>query len=207
MLILKNVTKKNGDKVILNDVSLKIDKGLNVFVGKSGSGKTTLLKIISGLITDYSGEVLLDNDNVVELIKKKDSKIFFNRIGIAWQDFHLMEQLTVEENILLASQLADSSGVEQQKRIKELLGKLGLRGKEKRKVNKLSGGERQRVAFARALINNPEIIIADEPTSALDKNNKKGIMMLISQLAEERTVVLVTHDEIDIPVNANIYIG
>ncbi len=116
-----------------------------------------------------------------------------------------MEQLTVEENILLASQLADSSGVEQQKRIKELLGKLGLRGKEKRKVNKLSGGERQRVAFARALINNPEIIIADEPTSALDKNNKKGIMKLISQLAEERTVVLVTHDEIDIPVNANIY--
>lgn len=166
-----------------------------LLLGQSGSGKTTLLHLLGGLLRPTSGNIIIDNQYLNEL---PDSKLDYFRgqhIGIIFQTPHFVQALNVEENLLLAQHLAGKKT--DKKRATELLEQLNLGHKGKSKANNLSQGEQQRVVIARALINNPSIILADEPTSALDDINCHQVMDLLENQAKEQnaTLLIVTHDQ------------
>ena len=192
----KTFGKGNSKTIALKDVNLKINKGeLVAIVGTSGSGKSTLLNIIGALDSPSSGEYLLNSKNISNLTQKELAKIRNMTFGFIVQYFALIKDDTVSENIEIPLEYSKVKSNEREKRISEVLKKLGILDKVKKKPKELSGGQQQRVAIARALINNPDIILADEPTGALDSKTSQQVIDILKELNKEgKTVIIVTHD-------------
>lgn len=198
MIDFKNVskiykTKKGVETRALNNVNLKIgNKGMVFIVGKSGSGKSTMLNLLGGLDTVSSGELLINCKNISKFKNKQYDAYRNTYIGFIFQEFNILEQYNVYENIELALRLQNKK--ETKENIDILLKKIGLEGLGQRKINELSGGQKQRVAIARALIKNPKIILADEPTGNLDQISSKQIFDLLKEISKEKLVIIVSHD-------------
>lgn len=201
MFEIKNVSKKYNGEIALDNVSFSMGKGLNFIVGASGSGKTTLLKIISGMEQDFEGEVYYQGKSIKSLASNEKSYFYNNIFGFVWQDFNLLEDVSVLENVMLPQYLKDNKNKnDAHKALKEL----GIFKLVDQKVSSLSGGQKQRVAIARELMKNPQVIIADEPTSALDEETTKTTMAILKKIAQKRTVIIVTHDPDLIDEKSNI---
>lgn len=190
MLEIKNISKKFGDRVIFNDFSCSIKQGdFVVFSGKSGSGKTTLLNIIGGIEKIDSGKVILDGLDLS--INADVIKAYREKIGFLFQNYALVENKTVAENILMIDKKYRNNMT-----VSSVLEKVGMNGYEKSKIFTLSGGEQQRIAIARLFMKKCSIILADEPTGSLDKHNANLIMGHIKELNKGgKTIILVTHNE------------
>ena len=198
MITIKNIKKSFGSLEVLKGIDLSIEKGEIVsIVGPSGAGKTTLLQIIGTLDRPDSGSVYVDNVNVTELSQKKLSDFRNRHIGFVFQFHQLLPEFTAIENIMIPAYIAGINTKEARRRAEELLQFMGLADRAKHKPNELSGGEKQRVAVARALINNPDVILADEPSGSLDSKNKEELHQLFFDLRDKygQTFVIVTHDE------------
>jgi ABC-type lipoprotein export system ATPase subunit/ABC-type lipoprotein release transport system permease subunit len=179
----------------LSDINIGFEKGEFVsVVGPSGSGKSTLLNLIAGLDTPTSGELLIAGKSSKKFKKRQWDLYRKNNIGFIFQNFNLIEHLTASENIEIVMNLIGLSIVERKRRTKELLKRVGLERYAEHKPSELSGGQKQRVAIARALANDPDIILADEPTGALDKKTGKQIMDLLSSIAKDKLIIMVTHN-------------
>lgn len=195
MVIARNVSKTYAEgNQVLHDVNFIIDKGEFVFlVGASGAGKSTLIKMFLREITPSHGEFIVNNVNVSKM-KHKDIPYFRRTLGVVFQDFRLLEDKTVKENIEFAMVVVGASKKVIRKRIPEILSTVGLTHRAKAYPKNLSGGEMQRVAIARALINNPSMLIADEPTGNLDPETAWEIMHLLDEINKKGTTVIVaTH--------------
>lgn len=182
----------------LNGVDLEIEEGdLVAVIGTSGSGKSTLLHIMAGIDANYEGEYQFDGMDMKSATEKKRAEIRNNRIGVVLQNFGLLADMTVFDNIALPLYLGREkhSKKEIRERVEIVLGEVGLSEKINVKAGQLSGGQKQRVAIARALINNAKLILADEPTGALDRKTSMEIMELFIELNKKgHTIVIVTHD-------------
>ena len=199
MIEFVNVFKAFGDKKLLNDFNLSIPDGeFVVFAGKSGCGKTTLLNMIGGLEKPDSGQLIVDG---VDLYKRKNKTDYFTyKVGFLFQNFALIEDRTVEQNLNLVQKKA-RSGME----LADVLTTLGIQDKLKEKVYKLSGGEQQRVALARLMFKQCDIILADEPTGSLDNENAKMVIDILHKMNDMgKTIILVTHSEAIIQAEKNV---
>lgn len=200
MFTLKNVTKiynskKKNNCVALDNISFQLpEKGLVFIIGKSGSGKSTMLNLLGGLDLPTSGEILLCGESVTKFSEKQRVAYRRSSIGFIFQDFHLLDDLTVEENIKLSLELEHTSNASL---INDILEKVDLSGYNNRYPKELSGGEKQRVAIARALVKNPTVILADEPTGNLDSNTTKQVMDLIKAISKDKLIVIVSHNLYD----------
>lgn len=198
MIEFVNVSKTYSSGThALNGTTLSIDSGEFVFiVGASGAGKSTLLKMIMGEETPSEGKIIVDNQ-VINDLKRRELPYLRRKMGIVFQDFRLIDKMTVFDNIAFAMRVTGKTNPRAVKKaVKHVLGLVGLEGKEKRRPNELSGGEQQRVSLARALINNPKIIIADEPTGNIDPDLSFEIMELLNKINKTGTTVLVvTHEK------------
>ena len=198
MITIKNIKKSFGSLEVLKGIDLSIEKGEIVsIVGPSGAGKTTLLQIIGTLDRPDSGSVYVDSVDVTSLSQKKLSDFRNRHIGFVFQFHQLLPEFTAIENIMIPAYIAGVNTKEARRRAEELLQFMGLSDRAKHKPNELSGGEKQRVAVARALINNPDVILADEPSGSLDSKNKEELHQLFFDLRDKygQTFVIVTHDE------------
>jgi lipoprotein-releasing system ATP-binding protein len=198
MIDIKDVTKSFGNLKVLKGITLHIDKGEVVsIVGPSGAGKTTLLQIIGTLDKADSGEICIDGKEISKMSKKHLSDFRNTHIGFVFQFHQLLPEFTALENIMIPAYIAGKSRSEAKKRAMELLQFMGLTDRASHKPNELSGGEKQRVAVARALVNNPAVILADEPSGSLDSKNKAELHQLFFDLRDKfgQTFVIVTHDE------------
>lgn len=198
MIDIKNITKSFGKLQVLKGIDLHIDKGEVVsIVGPSGAGKTTLLQIIGTLDKPDTGSVVIDNIDVSRLSQKKLADFRNLHIGFVFQFHQLLPEFTALENIMIPAFIAGKSRKEAKARAEELLQFMGLADRASHKPNELSGGEKQRVAVARALVNNPSVILADEPSGSLDSKNKAELHQLFFDLRDQfgQTFVIVTHDE------------
>ena len=198
MIDLKNIRKSFGSLEVLKGIDLHIDKGEVVsIVGPSGAGKTTLLQMIGTLDRPDSGSVVVDSVDVSSLKQKKLSDFRNLHVGFVFQFHQLLPEFTAIENIMIPAFIAGKSPKEAKQRAMELLDFMALSDRATHKPNELSGGEKQRVAVARALVNNPAVILADEPSGSLDTKNKTELHQLFFDLRDKfgRTFVIVTHDE------------
>ena len=196
LIIFNNVYIKQQQNEILNNINLTINQGEFVyFVGKTGSGKSSLLKSIYGDIKVAQGYISVDGQSLNES-RKKHILSLRRKLGIIFQDFELLMDRTIEENLKFVMKATGWKGKKViQNKISELLEKVEMSDKAKSYPHLISGGEQQRIAIARALINDPKIIIADEPTGNLDPDTSKKIMSLIKSISsEEQTIVMATHD-------------
>ena len=197
MIKTKNIQKAFGNLQVLKGIDLHIKKGEIVsIVGSSGAGKTTLLQIIGTLSGANSGNLTINNINVSELSQKKIAAFRNQNIGFVFQFHQLLPEFTALENVCIPAYIAGKSKGETEKRAKEILDFLSLSDRLEHKPSELSGGEQQRVAVARALINQPSIILADEPSGNLDTKNKEELHQLFFDLRDKynHTFVIVTHD-------------
>jgi putative ABC transport system ATP-binding protein len=194
---LSGVRKEYGDSIALDGVSLEIHAGEAVAVmGPSGSGKSTLLSMVAGLDRPTSGSVVVHGDDLGTLDEKGLALYRRRRIGMIFQFFNLLDDLSALDNVALAAQLTGTSAANARKRALELFEELGISGRRNTYPAQLSGGERQRVAVARALMNRPAILLADEPTGALDTRAGEQVMDLLLDLNQiGQTLLLVTHDQ------------
>lgn len=198
MIEIKGITKSFGNLQVLKGIDLDIKRGEVVsIVGPSGAGKTTLLQIIGTLDKPDSGEVTIDGIAVSRLSSKKLADFRNQHIGFVFQFHQLLPEFTALENIMIPAYIAGKNTNEAKARAEELLEFMGLADRAKHKPNELSGGEKQRVAVARALVNNPAVILADEPSGSLDTKNKEELHQLFFDLRDKfgQTFVIVTHDE------------
>ena len=198
MIRIENITKSFGSLQVLKGIDLSIDRGEVVsIVGPSGAGKTTLLQIMGTLDRPDSGTVHVDSVDVTSLSPKKLADFRNRNIGFVFQFHQLLPEFTAMENIMIPAFIAGTSKKAAKSRAEELLQFMGLRDRAHHKPNELSGGEKQRVAVARALINNPAVILADEPSGSLDSQNKQELHQLFFDLRQQygQTFVIVTHDE------------
>ena len=191
MFVIENVSKQYGPEYALHHVSMTIGKGMNFLVGASGSEKTTLLKLLSGMEGDFEGEISYQGKSIRDISPQEKSGLYHSVFGFVWQDFHLLEEATVLENVLLPGHLQEGVDKTQGER---LLRQLNIEDLAGQKVKYLSEGQKQRVAIARALINDPSLLLADEPTGALDRTNASEIMELLKELSQDRLVIVITHD-------------
>lgn len=191
---ISHLCKNFGEIKALQDINFSVLQGQWLAImGPSGSGKSTLLNILSLMDEQSSGEYFLDGTNVQSLDESAKIKIRREKIGLIFQQFHLIPYLNALENVMLA-QFYHSSVDEEDARA--VLEKVGLAHRLKHLPSELSGGEQQRLCIARALINNPELLLADEPTGNLDEANEKIVLDLLKQLKNEgKTIVLITHNE------------
>ena len=198
VICLEHVTKYYEHKPApaLNDVNIKIKKGEFVFiVGESGSGKSTLIRLLLRELKPSSGTVTVNGFQLDRMNRWKVPKLR-RSMGVVFQDFRLLKDRNVYDNVAFAQRIVEASPREMKKNVPEILGKVGLAGKYRARTDELSGGEQQRVALARALVNKPSILLADEPTGNLDPKNTIEIMDLLEQINKEgTTVVVVTHNE------------
>ena len=198
MIEIKNLSKKYKSKsgvttIALDNINLKLsNKGLIALIGKSGSGKSTLLNVLGGLDKADNGEILLNGKNILKFKGNKLNSYRNTYLGFVFQDYHLISNLNVKENLEVALELQKQKNDKFQ--IEQILEKVGLKGYEKRKISELSGGQKQRIAIARALIKNPQIILADEPTGNLDSQTSKEIFELLKEISRDTLVIVVTHD-------------
>lgn len=198
MIEIKDIRKSFGTVNVLNGVNARIDRSEVVaIVGASGAGKTTLLQIVGTLDKPDSGEVLFDGENIFKMKDKALCAFRNQNIGFVFQFHQLLPEFNCIENVSLPALIAGKSVKETEKKAAELLDFLGLSGRITHKPAQLSGGEKQRVAVARALINDPKVILADEPTGSLDSRNRVELQNLMFRLRDEfgHTIVIVTHDE------------
>ena len=193
---LVNINKKIREEEILKDINLTIQKGDFISViGPSGSGKSSLLYIIGLLDRPNSGEVIIEGEKVDYDYPEKIAHLRNKKFGFIFQFHYLISEFSLIENVMAPMLKAGKTREEAKERAYEILNKLGLKGKEKRKPFQISGGEQQRVAIARALANEPLVIIADEPTGNLDSKNTEIVMEIFCSLNEEgKTIIMVTHD-------------
>ena len=198
MIDIKGITKSFGSLQVLKGIDLHIDKGEVVsIVGPSGAGKTTLLQIIGTLDKPNKGSVMIDNTDVSQLSEKRLADFRNQHIGFVFQFHQLLPEFTALENIMIPAFIAGKSRHEARERAEELLAFMDLSDRAGHKPNELSGGEKQRIAVARALVNNPAVILADEPSGSLDSKNKTDLHRLFFDLRDKfgQTFVIVTHDE------------
>lgn len=196
MIDFVNVSKLyDNNSVALKNINLNIEDGEFVFiVGPSGSGKSTLLKLIFKEQEPTEGYIVFNGSNITEM-KRKKIPFLRRNMGIVFQDFRVIEKMTVFENVAFAMHVVGAGSREISRRVPYVLNLVGLGGKARKKVSELSGGEKQRVGLARALVNNPQVIVADEPTGNIDPAMSYEIVDLLSQINKcGTTVVMVTHD-------------
>lgn len=198
MIQIEGITKSFGQLQVLKGIDLNINKGEVVsIVGPSGAGKTTLLQIIGTLDRADAGRVIINGTDVSRM-KEKELSAFRNReIGFVFQFHQLLPEFTALENVTIPALIKGVSATEARKQALEMLNFLGLSDRASHKSAELSGGEKQRVAVARALINNPAVVLADEPSGSLDTKNKEELHNLFFELRDKlgQTFVIVTHDE------------
>lgn len=201
MLVIENISM-NYDETpnivhALSNVNLILNKNeLTIIEGPSGSGKTTLLNIIGGLLKLSSGKILVNNKNIIEMNDNEKAYYRNKVIGFVFQSFYLEPNFTVYDNVEVPLIIAGIPKNERRKMILSTLDSVGLLDKEKMIASKLSGGEKQRVSIARAIVNNPEIILADEPTGNLDSKNGDMIMSLLKRISkEDKIVIVITHND------------
>lgn len=201
MIELKNIEKyyqTGGEALhVLKQISLKIEQGEMVAImGPSGSGKSTLIHVLGFIDTKYEGEYLFEEQNIRDSNDKVISQIRNQTVGFVFQNFSLIETSTVYENVELPLLYGGYGFAETKEKVRTILAKVGLEGKENKYPKQLSGGQQQRVAIARALITQPKFVIADEPTGALDSKTSTEILELFQTLNQETgaTMILVTHD-------------
>ncbi|MGP1591011.1 MAG: ABC transporter ATP-binding protein [Prevotella sp.] len=198
MIKTKDIHKSFGQLEVLKGIDLEIKKGEIVsIVGPSGAGKTTLLQIIGTLDKPNEGEVVINDINISKLSNNKLSDFRNQHIGFVFQFHQLLPEFTALENIMIPAFIGSVSKSVAKQKAEELLEFMQLKDRAHHKPNELSGGEKQRVAVARALINNPEVILADEPSGSLDSKNKRELHQLFFDLRDKygQTFVIVTHDE------------
>ena len=198
MIDIKNITKSFGSLQVLKGIDLHISRGEVVsVVGPSGAGKTTLLQILGTLDRPDTGTVCVDGIDVTRLSQKKLADFRNQHLGFVFQFHQLLPEFTAIENIMIPAYIAGVSPRKAKQRAKELLEFMNLSDRAGHKPNELSGGEKQRVAVARALVNNPAVILADEPSGSLDSKNKEELHQLFFDLRNKfgQTFVIVTHDE------------
>lgn len=196
MIKLENVTKTIGKKVILQNLSLKINQGdLVAIVGKSGSGKSTLLNLLGLIDGDYSGHYEIFGQQNVPVNSVKSQAIIREHISYLFQNFALIDNETVEYNLMLALKYVKLSKKDKVKKIEEILERVGLPSILHQKVSELSGGEQQRIAVARAILKPNQLLLADEPTGSLDPENRDLVLNFLFDMNKEgKTVIIVTHD-------------
>lgn len=202
ILKLNNIKKyygKNNDVITkaVDGISFEIESGEFVAImGASGSGKTTLLNCISTIDNVTSGNIFIDNIDITELKEKEVAKFRREKLGFVFQDFNLLDNLTIEENISLSLIINDRDVNKIDSLVEEIATKLGIKHILKKFPYEVSGGEKQRCACARALINNPTLILADEPTGALDSKSSKMLLETMNEMNDKlnATILMVTHD-------------
>ena len=199
MITLKDVSKSYVEGVpALADVNIQIEEGEFVFVvGDSGSGKSTLIKLLLKELEPTSGSIII-NDKILSEIPRRQVPRFRRNIGCVFQDFRLLKDRNVYENVAFAQRIISAPARSIKEKVPKMLSLVGLAAKYKSKPNQLSGGEQQRVAIARALINEPKILLADEPTGNLDANNAWEIMKLLDDINKRGTTVLVVSHNMEI---------
>ncbi|MBD8389424.1 ABC transporter ATP-binding protein [Dysgonomonas sp. BGC7] len=198
MIKVEGITKSFGSLKVLKGINLEVKQGEVIsIVGASGAGKTTLLQIIGTLDKADKGSVFINNINVSKLNDSKLSDFRNRNIGFVFQFHQLLPEFTALENVMIPALIGKAKESQAKTRAKELLDMLGLTERIDHKPNELSGGEKQRVAVARALVNNPAVILADEPSGSLDTENKDELHQLFFKLRDTlgQTFVIVTHDE------------
>lgn len=198
MIDIHGITKSFGSLQVLKGIDMHVDKGEIVsIVGPSGAGKTTLLQIIGTLDKPDSGQIVIDGIDVSRLSTNKLSDFRNLHVGFVFQFHQLLPEFTALENVMIPAFIAGKNRAEAKRRAMELLQFMGLEDRAGHKPNELSGGEKQRVAVARALVNNPAVILADEPSGSLDSKNKAELHQLFFDLRDKygQTFVIVTHDE------------
>jgi cell division transport system ATP-binding protein len=196
MIQLHNVSLAyQKDATALNCINLKVNKGEFIFLtGPSGAGKTTLLRLLYGDLTPTSGQVLIDGQNVSRM-SRSQIPLLRRTIGVVFQDFKLLPNRTVFENVAITLEVLGWGRADIGKKVMHILRQMGMESKHHLTPQRLSGGEQQRVALARALVNDPKILLADEPTGNLDEANEGIVLDFFKELhAEGRTIVLVTHN-------------
>ena len=198
MIELDNITRSFGSLQVLKGISLSIDRGEVVSItGPSGAGKTTLLQIMGSLDKPDGGKVIYDGQDITKMSEKEISAFRNRHIGFVFQFHQLLPEFTALENISIPMLIAGQGMRQANARAKELLELLGLADRADHKPSELSGGEKQRIAVARALANQPDVILADEPSGSLDTKNKEELHKLFFSLRDQlgQTFVIVTHDE------------
>ena len=197
MIELKNVTKVyDGNVTGVDNLNLRIEDGEFVFiVGESGSGKSTLLKLLMRELTPNEGEIIIDGKDITKLRRKKVAELR-RKMGIVFQDYRLLPKRTVYDNVAFALQVIEISPRKIKKSVPAALNLVGLSHKAKSMPNEISGGEQQRTAIARAIVNNPSLVLADEPTGNLDPRNSEEVMEVLEATnMRGTTVVVATHDK------------
>ena len=196
MIKLTKITKKYGKRAIFSNFSFEFpDKGLVCLVGASGSGKSTLLNMISGIDDEYEGSIKIDNAEIKKISPRQRADYRIKNIGYVFQNFNLLNLDTVFNNVLLPLETCyRSKKFIHKKRVFDALELVGIKNLYKQRINKLSGGEKQRVSIARAIINDPKVILCDEPTGALDEKNAKDVFELLKIVSEQTLVIVATHD-------------
>lgn len=195
---MRGITKRFGQLEVLKGIDLDINKGEVVsIVGPSGAGKTTLLQIMGTLYKPDSGSVSINGEDVLRLKGNALSRFRNRHLGFVFQFHQLLPEFTALENVMIPAYIGGMKGHAVKQRAEELLDFMGLADRMEHKPNELSGGEKQRVAVARALINQPDVILADEPSGSLDSRNKAELHQLFFDLRDKtgQTFVIVTHDE------------
>jgi len=199
LIQLRGVTKRYDDQALpaLASIDLDIEAGrITAIMGPSGGGKSTLLNLVGGLDRPTSGAVTVDGVRVDRLSETAAARFRRSTVGFVFQFFHLLDDLTVADNVAVAALLAGRDRAGTRDRVDELLAQLGLADKSRHFPATLSGGERQRLAIARAIVNQPAVLLADEPTGALDRRNGETALAVLEDLNRRgQTIVLVTHDE------------
>lgn len=198
MIETQGITKSFGNLQVLKGINLRVDKGEVVaIVGPSGAGKTTLLQIIGTLDTPDGGQLLINGTDTGRLSERELSAFRNRNIGFVFQFHQLLPEFTALENVMIPALIGGTKASDARKRAKEILDFMKLSDRMEHKPAELSGGEKQRVAVARALINNPAVVLADEPSGSLDTKNKEELHSLFFDLRKElqQTFVIVTHDE------------
>ena len=192
MIELKNVTKVyDGNVTGVDNLNLRIEDGEFVFiVGESGSGKSTLLKLLMRELTPNEGEIIIDGKDITKLRRKKVAELR-RKMGIVFQDYRLLPKRTVYDNVAFALQVIEISPRKIKKSVPAALNLVGLSHKAKSMPNEISGGEQQRTAIARAIVNNPSLVLADEPTGNLDPRNSEEVMEVLEAINMRGTTVVV----------------
>jgi putative bacteriocin ABC transporter len=197
LIELKNIVKSYGDHKVLDNINFTVNEGdMTAIVGASGKGKSTFMNIV-GLIEKYdSGELIICGEKKIYPNTKKSAKMIRDNISYLFQNFALVDNETVEQNLMLAMNYLNISNSAKKNKISNSLNEVGLSGYEKRKIFTLSGGEQQRVAIARLFVNPKKLILADEPTGSLDPLNRNTILEYLKKLNQNgSTILIVTHDE------------
>ena len=197
MIMVKNISKSYKDAIVLNNVSLEINKGdFTAVMGPSGSGKSTLLYSISSMDNPDEGEVIFEGIDVYKLSESELSKFRLNKMGFVFQNSQMLKNLSIFDNIILPGMVAKRESIEVVRaRATELMSKMGIEDIKDRDIREVSGGQLQRAAICRAMINSPEILFMDEPTGALNSEAASQVMEILKKLNQEGiSIMLVTHD-------------